>query len=561
MDKCIQVKLTSYRLVGQELHRTLEQSKVHFESFTEDAESHGQLNAFTDLIEQVNGCLRILRLRGVDKLTGEILQLALDFHQVAVDNRAQRFSVISSGLIELEQYLEYIDRTESEFPALLLETINRLRIENSKQPLPEHYFYNQNTEFVAAVSAQLQKPAATPDNIAPPERLRRLRQMYQIGLADYIRETNTNSSLSMMARSLNRTIDQGISSSYALIFGFAAAAVNAVSESQIEPTRERKQLFSAIDKQFRNLIDNPQQTPKMEHCENLIRGFSYVFLISGCTATVIRSLVDKFSIKPLFFTDEDIRLEREILSSPDASASRSLIRAISTELTAVKDNIELAFKTSELHGAVNFASLIEPIKELCHIFEIAEMADSVKTMQQILVRLEEWDIQKCVLSEDEFSEIADQLTLIENQTFQINKSVTSSPGAASVQLEILQEAQQHVVSETKDGLALTKRGIDSYLNSGGDTMHLLNITALMETVRGGTLFLGLKEVTEILKVCQSYIQSNLIESQDSIQPESLETLADVIISVEYYLENMDLNLNSNRKILTLAEDGIKELAA
>ena len=63
MDKCIQVKLTSYRLVSQELHRTLEQSKVHFESFTEDAESHGQLNAFTDLIEQINGCLRILRLR------------------------------------------------------------------------------------------------------------------------------------------------------------------------------------------------------------------------------------------------------------------------------------------------------------------------------------------------------------------------------------------------------------------------------------------------------------------------------------------------------------------
>ncbi|MDF1644337.1 MAG: hypothetical protein P1U80_09155 [Pseudomonadales bacterium] len=561
MDKCIQVKLTSYRLVSQELHRTLEQSKVHFESFTEDAESHGQLNAFTDLIEQINGCLRILRLRGVDTLAGEILQLALDFHRVAVDSREQRFTVISSGLIELEQYLEYIDRTESEFPALLLETINRLRKENSKEALPEHYFYNQNQEFVDTVSAQLQALVASPDTIVPPERLRRLRQMYQIGLADYIRETNTSSSLSMMARSLNRTIDQGIPNNYALIFGFAAAAVSAVSESKIEPTRERKQLFAAIDKQFRNLVDNPQQMPKIEHCENLIRGFSYVFLVSGCTAAVIRSLVEKFSIKPLFFTDQDIRREREFLSSPDASASRSLMRAVSTELAAVKDNIELAFKTSELHGTVDFSSLIEPIKELSHIFEMAEMAESVKIMQQILVRIEEWDIQKCILSEDEFSEIADQLTLIENQTFQINKSVTSSPGTASVQLEILQEAQQHVVSETKDGLALTKRGIDSYLDSGGDAMHLLNITALMESVRGGTLFLGLKEVTEILRICQGYIQSNLIESRDPIQSESLETLADVIISVEYYLENMDLNLNSNKKILTLAEDGIKELAA
>ena len=92
-------------------------------------------------------------------------------------------------------------------------------------------------------------------------------------------------------------------------------------------------------------------------------------------------------------------------------------------------------------------------------------------------------------------------------------------------------------------------------------MNLVNLTTLMTTVRGGTQFLGLKEVTEILKICQNFIQTNLVESHESLTSESLETLADVIISVEYYLENMDMNLNSNRKILALAEDGVKELAA
>ncbi|MBL4583095.1 MAG: hypothetical protein JKX83_00620 [Pseudomonadales bacterium] len=557
----MQGNLTSYHLVKQELHKTLEQAKMHLESFTEDTESHGQLNAFVDLIEQVHGCIRLLRFRGVDTLTSEILQLAKSFHEVAIDQREQYLSAVICSLIELEQYLEYVDNSQSEFPALLLGSINRLRKAGGKYALPEDYFYTQNPEFSSSVTAQLENQTEPESASTPPERLRRLRQMYQVGLTGYIREQNIESSLAMMARALTRTIDQQIPGNYGLMFGFATAAVSAMCESTIAPTKERKQLFSSIDKQYRNLINQPEQAPKLEYCETLICGFSYLFLISGSTAPVIRTLVDQYSIKPLFFTELDIQIQQEVLSSPDAAASRSLVRAVSTELTSVKDNIELAFKTSELNQPVNFESLIEPIKEICRIFEMAKMTDSVEIMNTILTRIEEWDIQKGLLHEDEFSEIADQLTLIENQIHQLNRPRGAGKTTVSARLGILQEAQQHVITETKDGLALTKRSIDAYLSSGGDTMHLLNLTTLMETVRGGTLFLGLEEVTNILKVCQKYIQSNLVESQDPIQSESLETLADVIISVEYYLENMDLNLNSNKKILSLAEDGIKELAA
>lgn len=561
MEKCIPVKLTSYRLVSQELLKTLEQAKVHFESFTEDKQSHGQLAAFVDLIEQTVGCLKILKLQGVNVLAAEILQLANHIHQTSAEQRDTCFAAISCALIELEQYLDYLNQKETEFPSLLLGTINKLRSAGKRQALPEHYFYSQNSEFIEAITNSLDQPVDTAYASIPPDRLRRLRQMYQIGLADYIRETNVKASLGMMTRSLSRTMEQQIPSSYSLIFRFAAAALEAMSDSTIEPTKQRKQLFAAVDQQFRNLTDNPDQAPKTEHSYNLVRGFGYLFLISGCKSASIIALVEQYSIKPLFFTERDIIIEQQFFGSPDASANRSFMRALSTKLTSLKDNIELAFKTSELQQSVDFSNLIEPIKEICSIFEMAKMTDSAQIMNEVATRIEEWDIQNTVISEEEFSEIADQLTLIENQALQPAQSKSKGSGAAIVKLGILQEAQQHVIDETKGGLALTKHSIDAYLSSGGDSMNLVNLTTLMTTVRGGTQFLGLKEVTEILKICQNFIQTNLVESHESLTSESLETLADVIISVEYYLENMDMNLNSNRKILALAEDGVKELAA
>jgi len=561
VDKDIQVKLISYRLVRPELFKTLEQSKTHFESYTNDLNSHGHLNAFIDLIEQVLGCLKIMPLQGIDMLASEILHLANHLHEIAAEKRDDCLSTLSYSLIQLEQYLEYFDHKEAEFPTLLLTTINQLRAVGGRQSLPEHYFYRQNSEFVQAIALALETSDEISNESIPADKLTRLRQMYQIGLADYIRETNQGTSLNMMIRSLNRIVDQSIPNGYALIFRFAAAAANAMQKSKINPTRARKQLFAAIDQQFRNLVNNPGQAPKVEHGQNLICGFGYLFLVSGCTDQIVRTLVEQYAIKPLFFNEMEIERERERLCNPSASDDRGFMRALSTELIAVKDNIELAFKTSELQNTVDFPSLTKPLKEICRIFEMAKMTDSVTILQEILVRIEEWDIQKTVLSEEQFSEIADQLTLIENQTLELNSLKSNGSEGEPIQLGVLQEAQQNVIEQTKDGLSLTKRSIDAYLSSGGDSMNLVNLEALMETVRGGTQFLGLKEVTEILKICQDYIRVNLIESKQPLTSEKLETLADVIISVEYYLENMDLKLNSNQKILTLAVDGIKELAA
>ena len=559
VDNLTQEQLTSFRIVRTELLRTLEQSKLHLESFTQDTESLGQLNAFIDLIEQVLGCLRMLNVQGIDTLTSEILQFANHFQKIALDKREQCLSTVSCSLIELEHYFDYFEQKEAEFPALLLTTINQLRLNNSKQFLPEHYFYHQNPDFLKNVSEKLGNVEQSTNETIPADRLRRLRQMYQIGLTDYIRESNTKSSLAMMERALNRTLDQGVNGDYALTFKFAATALSAIQDSKIQPSKERKQLFSAIDGQLRSFIDNPTVNPKAEYSENLIRGFSYLFLVSGTVNQNVRSLVEDYAIKPLFFNENDIKIERDNLARPNTAANRSLMNELATELTTVKDSFELAFKTSELQHPVDFSTLIDPIKNISRIFDMANMNDSFEMMQQILARVEQWHSEKSLLSEEEFSTIADQLTLIENQTHQANNGTALSQGR--VQLGILQEAQQHVIAETKDGLALTKRSIDAFLSSGGDSMNLANLATLMETVRGGTLFLGLKHVTDILKICQGYIQSNLIGSAEPTQPETLETLADVIISVEYYLENMDLNLNSNNKLLILAEDGIKELAA
>ncbi|MBV1915552.1 MAG: hypothetical protein KUG72_09210 [Pseudomonadales bacterium] len=561
MENLTQEQLTSFRLVRTELLRTLEQSKIHLESFTQDMESLGQLNAFVDLIEQVVGCLYMLKLQGVDTLTSEILLFSSHFQKIPLDQREQCLSVISCGLIELEQYFEYIDHNEAQFPALLLTTINKLRKNNSKQILPEHYFYHQNPDFLDAVSEKLNNSAEPAGESIPADRLRRLRQMYQIGLTDYIRESNTQSSLTMMKRALNRTIDQNVGANYSLIFTFAATALGAIQDSAIPQSIERKQLFAAIDKQFRSFIDTPELRPKTEISENLIRGFSYLFLVSGTVNEGIRSLVDEYKIKPLFFNESDIALERDKLIGPNAEANRSLMTELATELTQVKDSFELAFKTSELQHPIDFSTLIDPIKDISRIFEIAKMDDSQKIIQEVLTRVEKWHGEKGLLSEEEFSDVADKLTVIENQTHQLNSVNSTVRSNTPVQLGILQEAQQHVITETKDGLALTKRSIDAYLNSGGDSMNLANLATLMETVRGGTLFLGLGQVTKILKICQEFIQSNLIGSTEQAKPETLETLADVIISVEYYLENMDQNLNSNNKLLVLAEDGIRELAA
>ena len=113
--------------------------------------------------------------------------------------------------------------------------------------------------------------------------------------------------------------------------------------------------------------------------------------------------------------------------------------------------------------------------------------------------------------------------------------------------------------EWRPGLSLAKRAVSSYLESERDLMHLTNVPSTLQSVAGGMSFLGIERGAAVLRACARYIEQRMLNSEQQPGMADLETLADAISSVDYFLESLEANKPIGDSILEIAEDSMAEL--
>ena len=98
------------------------------------------------------------------------------------------------------------------------------------------------------------------------------------------------------------------------------------------------------------------------------------------------------------------------------------------------------------------------------------------------------------------------------------------------------------------------------MDSSWDGMHLNNVPTTLKSVWGGLVFLQLHRAAAVVSACESFIDKKLIKD-GSLTPtyQLMETLADAVSSIDYYLEGMEDNKPIGDGILEVAEESMREL--
>ena len=116
-----------------------------------------------------------------------------------------------------------------------------------------------------------------------------------------------------------------------------------------------------------------------------------------------------------------------------------------------------------------------------------------------------------------------------------------------------------VVGECRAGLALAKRSISSFMDNNWDAMHLSNLPGTFASIAGGLMFLELQRARGVTQACHQYIVHQLIEGGSPPTRENMETLADALTGVDYYLESMEEQKPIGDGVLEVAEESMKAL--
>mgnify|MGYP003665732820 FL=1 len=548
---------TSLNLVRDELFATMEEAESSLEHFIADRHNGSLLQQAVENLHQVRGTLNLIELTGAELLAQEVLDQATDIPAGAGEERDVQLSALSNALHVLRRYLENVEAHRQEMPELLLPAINDLRQAGGQPALPESFFFSVRLDHARPRTAPAKVDGAVRESEG-----RRLRHMYQVGLLGFIREHNPQASLKLMGRALTRVDSLFANEPRGRLCWVGAAAVEAQVDGQLLARKSRKQLFSRIDRELKQMLINGQY----EAPRGLLKELLYLVALAGTRGPQATALSEVFGLAPLPFTDHLLEEEYQRLAGPGQAVMRSLSSAIREELNSLKDMLDLIERGTLQSDSLNsLHALLGKLSKTLGMVGLSSAGNSLNAQLHVVAGWSEASPPQ----PQALNKLADAVLYVEGMVASLEsgerREVRANPAqpgneAESFAQHQLNEARIVVVDEAQAGLALAKRAITAYLESGGERMHLSNVPFSLQAVRGGLWFLDQERAALLVGACADYIQRQMFDAPQMPSEQMLETLADALSSLEYYLEaGAVMRPETQPSVLDLAAESVRAL--
>lgn len=554
------VNLTSLNIVKNEFLVTIQLATNQLEQFITSRERQDLIQACLESFQQIEGVLRVVELRGADLLAGEIVSALKTVPADADASYDAMLASVSTASFVVTRYFEYVQQFERSMPVLLLPFINDLRVTRKLSLLPDSYFLVMNSEG--------EPQHRNPVDSFTGDAARRFRHMFQVGLLGVLQGQNADYSLGLMQRALERTAAMTSGKLFEKVLWAAAVSLSAIREKHMALQTSRKMLFSALDRQLKQLVQQGESFLDVPADASLLREFVYIVTVSGSESEQAKAVRSAFAVMPMGYSEADVQEELNNLRGPGLSTVQSVAEVIREELRSSKNALEMA---SQGGGDIvtTYPDMIASLTRIADTLSVVGLASPGQVLRDQVKKISQWDNDKHAANNSELVEVADTLLYIEStvsalQNINLSQAKLAETNALGKDQIIAQsqlaEAEKVVIDEAQAGLSLIKRAMASYAESGYDPIHISNLGKSLNSVRGALILMNMSRAAKVAESCIQFVDTKLLrgDASGAIQ-QLMETFADAVMSLEYFLEAYIAVHKQDNSILEIAEESVKAL--
>ena len=512
---------SSFALLYQGLHETLVESVKEARSLVEEScHQPRSIATLSQLLHQIGGALRLAELKGGIELVDEIDAVVCAANSEGFDS--QRATLLLDALDTLLRYLDCLHAGRKPLPALLLNAINRVRVASRRPPLPDSCF------DLGHFRPSHPLPEFGVAKTQPIDSQKRLRQLYQVGLTNLLREQNVEQSLVWMAHALDRLAPGGSNPWRTTLWRLGNTLLRRFALDKRVPDDGGKRLFSALDRQIRLQIEQSDETALIETLRALITEFVYLLRLDRSSDDAIDQWLTLIAAPELDHSERDLLVGRLHLDGEDQRTLDAVCGSLLNELQSLRRYLEgLAIAAPFRREVVS--SFVDQFRELNGALHAGNLRVPVEEGLRLQQALLEWleSGTDAPPTEAQLKQVAEQVVALEQRLI----GFRHDDSAAGQQPPLLREARQALAQEAQANLAICKQAIESYLSSR-ERLHLANLAEVLDSVRGAALFLERSELIELIERVLQFITLLPAHDGKNLLAE-VEALADTLIILEF----------------------------
>ncbi|WP_223485321.1 Hpt domain-containing protein [Pseudomonas sp. A-RE-19] len=543
--------------VKGEIAETLKQAHQAIETLIDDPQATHALSECLACVHQVHGSLQMVEFYGAALLAEEIEQLTIALQQNRVSHRDEAVHLLLQAVGQLPTYLDRVQGARRDLPLVVLPLINDLRSARGEKLLSETSLFSPQLPELPPLSEDALALLEPPDL---PNVLRKLRQMLQMALVGLLREQDDDTHVAYLARVFSRLEGLCANAPLSPLWQVASALVEGMRNGSIANSPALRSLFKDADKELKRLLEQGMPGINQPAPPELLKSLLFYIAKAEHPTGQMLTMKDRYSLDDALPTSAMVDEERARLAGPDRDAMRSVLAALCEELVRVKERLDLFVRSDRQHTS-DLESLLAPLRQIADTLAVLGFGQPRKVIiDQLAVVLSLAQGQR-EPNDAILMDVAGALLYVEATLAGMVGTVEpQSQEDSRLPTTDLTQIHQIVIKEARICLQQAKDMIVDYIDADWDRQHLQPLPALLTQVRGALAMIPLARAASLVEACNSFIREHLLVDPDQPGWQQLDSLADVITSIEYYLERLGDDPEApGEQLLDVAEKGLVSL--
>ena len=542
--------------VKGDIAETLKQARSALDAFVETRDSDAIAECLAG-IHQVHGALQMIEFYGAALLAEEIEALALALQAERVGQRDESIRLLQQALGQLPLYLDRVHSARRDLPLVVLPLLNDLRSARGESLLSETSLFSPQLLSIAPLPDEALAQRTLPDLH---EQLRQWHQLLLQALAGLLREDHGPSNLEDMARVFARLEALCQGAPLLPLWQVTSALVEGMLTGVIANSPALRSLLKASGKQLKRLLAQGIGGINQPAPDELLK--SLLFYVAKVTRPTPRmqSLKERYGLDEALPDSAVVDAERARLAGPGRNAMGSVLGALCEELVRVKERLDLFVRSDRQHTH-DLDALLAPLRQIADTLAVLGFGQPRKVIiDQLAVVLSLVQGQR-EPNDAVLMDVAGALLYVEATLAGMVGTVEpESREESRLPTTDLTQIHQLVIRESCQCLRQAKELVIDCIEADWDRQRLESLPELLSQVRGALAMIPLPRAASLMRGCTDYVDEQLMAS-DTAPPEAqLAHFADVISSLEYYLERMLQDPDAaGERVLELATQGLAAL--
>ena len=543
-----------------EIENSLQAAFSELEAFTENNSDETKIRFCLGHLHQIAGSFKILQCEGCILLVEEMEALTHGILDKKISNVNEACEILVQAIIKLPIYLRQVLSSREDHPEALIILLNDLRAAQGRALISEGVLFSPDlTSFESAP-----QPVLSANPLATADLVKRLRQVYQLSLIKLIKGEEKNKNCVNLIKVLQRMQELSRGSWREHLWRMARQILGLVSSREINFSIALKKLFRALDSQLKIQAKEVLSGESSGADIGLLKNLLYYLTTVEPNTEELKEIWGDYSLDQAFPSGQVSLEGGRLMPQYDPQVVRALVSAIQGELA----NVRTALERFSLEGGLSADDVRDSLPVLLGMADSlalvgqGKLRDAITKVEQQLRNI--FIADGSGINDEDVIHTVQSLTEVE---LALNAWAASPDRfSGTVDLDSQQNqfeynsATQALLAESRTGIERIKEAVVEFINSQWDLQLLSQVPTLFQELQGALNIIGLSRAAAVIDGCLKYVQEVLIGQGRTVEWQALDTFADAITIVEYYIEQFDGDtVDQQEDVLAAAEESILAL--